>query len=117
MFAINEEENTTQCKLIQHRRYGGRRAGKGTTLQKSPKGKYKARGKHTVHLGMDERGQRGGTGSKTPSLVGTFPVSKQVPHCNMVRPKDAAKQSSSSAYEQATTGHTTKQGLLGKSTS
>lgn len=37
MFAINEEENTTQCKLIQHGGYGGRRAGKGTALQNLPK--------------------------------------------------------------------------------
>jgi len=34
----------------------------------------------------------------------------------MLRPKDAAKRSSSSAYEQAITGHKTKQNLLEKST-
>lgn len=76
MFAINEEENTTQCKLIQHRGYGGRRAGKGTTLQKPPKAKYKARKMHMVHPSMDKGGQRGGTGSKTLLLVGIFAISK-----------------------------------------
>lgn len=55
MFAINEEENTTQCKLIQHRGYGGRRAGKGTAPQKLPKAKYKAREKHVAHPSMDEQ--------------------------------------------------------------
>lgn len=66
-------------------------------------------------------GQRSGSGSKTLngskwSLVGTFAVSKQVPRCNMVRPRDAAKQSSSSAYERAIAGHGTKQRLMAKST-
>lgn len=82
------------------------------TSQNKVQGKRKA-------CGVPEHrraGQRSGSGAETWSLVGTFAVSKQVPRCNMVRPKDAAKQSSSSAYEQAITGHKTKQSLLEKST-
>ena len=82
------------------------------TSQNKVQGKQKARSvpKHS------RAGQRSGSGAKTWSLVGTFAISKQVPHCNMVRPKDAAKQSSSSAYEQAIAGHKTKQSLPEKST-
>lgn len=52
-------------------------------------------------------GHSNDSGAETQSSVGRFAIASLVLHRNVIRPKDGAKQSSSSAYEQAITGHNT----------
>lgn len=60
--------------------------------------------------GMPQHGHAGhsnDSGAETWSSVGRFATTNLVLQQNVIRPKDGAKQSSNSAYEQATTGHNT----------